>query len=214
MPICLPCRKCRFDSGWVLLERRVGKPGIEACFGSTRAPAQIRPRRLSCGGTRVGTGRRLLTALAQVRFLPPQLRTKTEGQANGRWQPPRKRSSSNALGVRLSLLPPTCPWPSGKGSSLPSWRDQRCASVPGSTLAGHSWSIGDRLTVGRLPLKQVMEVQVLLPELRSRWRCPKNNPDPVQLLLVGQPSPPSDSEEQRARAAVSTERFSILRGRR
>jgi hypothetical protein len=26
-----------------------------------------------CGGARVGTGRRLLTVLSQVRFLPPQL---------------------------------------------------------------------------------------------------------------------------------------------
>src|SRR6185312_2586463 len=55
-------------------------------------------RRLFCGGTRAGTGRRLLTALAQVRFLPPQpsklerrvqlsqgtLRSLARGSANGR----------------------------------------------------------------------------------------------------------------------------------
>jgi hypothetical protein len=35
-------------------------------------------------------------------------------------------------------------------------------------------SLGDRLTVGRLSLKQVMEVQVLLPELRLHWLCPGN----------------------------------------
>ena len=54
-----------------------------------------------CGGTRAGTGRRLLTARAQVRFLPPQL---------------------------------VCPWPSGRGASLPSWRggfDSRRASANG-----------------------------------------------------------------------------------
>ena len=52
--------------------------------------------------------------------------------------------------------------------------DHRFAAVPGSTLAGHFLLIGDRLTVGRLSLKQVMKVQVILPELRSRWPCPRN----------------------------------------
>ncbi len=60
---------------------------------------------------------------------------KTEGQAGPirasmpdrcpRWQPPRKRSSVTALRVRLPLLPlmtTLCPWPSGKGSRLPTWR--------------------------------------------------------------------------------------------
>jgi hypothetical protein len=73
-----------------------------------------------CGGARVGTGRRLLSAPAQVRFLSPQLkqisvagssngRTRrferhdvdsiptpaalTEGQANWRWQLSRKQPS-------------------------------------------------------------------------------------------------------------------------
>jgi hypothetical protein len=54
-----------------------------ACFGSTRSPVQIRPRRLDCGGTRAGTGRRLLIALAQVRFLPPQLTTIRKGKPTG-----------------------------------------------------------------------------------------------------------------------------------
>src|SRR5947209_3107090 len=58
-----------------------------------------------CGGFCVGTGGRLLTALSQVRFLPPQL-MRTEGQADGRRQPPRTRSSlfTMALRVRLPLL--------------------------------------------------------------------------------------------------------------
>jgi hypothetical protein len=36
----------------------------------------------NCGGTRVGTGRRLLTALTQVRFLPPQLQHDANGRAS------------------------------------------------------------------------------------------------------------------------------------
>ena len=81
-----------------------------------------------CGGTRAGTGRRLLTALTQVRFLPPQLdrpesgdwrpeketaafppasglQPDLEGQANWRWHPARTGTSFTALRVRLPLLP-------------------------------------------------------------------------------------------------------------
>ena len=61
-----------------------------------------------CGGTRAGTGRRPLTALTQVRFLPLQLlNTRTEGQANWRWHPARTGTSFTALRVRLPLLPLT-----------------------------------------------------------------------------------------------------------
>ena len=51
-----------------------------------------------------------------------------------------------------------CPWPSGKGSSLPSWRggfDSHRALL----------EIGDRLMVGHLSLNQEVKVQILLPEL-------------------------------------------------
>ena len=54
-----------------------------ACFGSRRSSVQIRPRRLDCGGARVGTGERLLTAPSQVRFLPPQLCGERKGKPIG-----------------------------------------------------------------------------------------------------------------------------------
>ncbi len=58
-----------------------------------------------------------------------------------------------------------CPWPSGKGSSLPSWRggfDSRRAL----------WNvIGDRLVVGFLALNQKTEVRPLLPELAVGELC-------------------------------------------
>ncbi len=47
--------------------------------------------------------------------------------------------------------------------------------------------LGDRLTVGRLALNQVMEVQVLLPELWRETACPKFTHTPGQLLLVATP---------------------------
>ena len=116
-----------------------------------------------CGGTRVGTGRRLLTALTQVRFLPPQL-CDTEGQANWRWQPPRKRSSDEPWGFDSLTFRLVRPWPSGKGTSLPSWRggfDSRRAL----------WNvIGDRLAVGFLALNQATKVRPLLPELARASR--------------------------------------------
>ena len=60
-------------------EQDVGKPGIPpGTVRSMVAGAQDRRFKsgrpdFDCGGTRVGTGRRLLIALTQVRFLPPQL---------------------------------------------------------------------------------------------------------------------------------------------
>ena len=51
----------------------------------------------------------------------------------------------------------TCPWPIGLGPSLPN-------SIGGFD-SRRALLIGDRLTVGRLPLKQLVRVQVLLPEL-------------------------------------------------
>lgn len=61
----------------------------------------------------------------------PATAAHVEGQANWRWQPPRKRSSDRRLGgstrapTRQRWSPSAlCPWPSGRGTSLPSWRDQ------------------------------------------------------------------------------------------
>ncbi len=141
----MPWRKCGCDSRWALFRvpnesvrqhtsrdvsqrhgsfraRRqdVGKPGIPRVSGTRDRRFKSGHPDFDCGGTRVGTGRRLLTALTRVRFLPPQLRD-TEGQADheymvpGRWQPPRKRSSDKSTtlravpGVRLPHLLPCAP---------------------------------------------------------------------------------------------------------
>ena len=74
------------------------------------------------GGSCVGTGRRLLIAQTQVRFLLPEL-LYVEGQADWRRHSVRSGASVKALRVQLSLLPPCvsemCHWPSGKGTGLP-----------------------------------------------------------------------------------------------
>src|SRR5262245_59150703 len=54
--------------------------------------------------------RRLLTDRLQVRILPPQL--ETEGQANRRWHPSRKRATRKGLWVQLP------PFPLGAGSRI------------------------------------------------------------------------------------------------
>jgi hypothetical protein len=121
-----------------------------ACFGSTRSSVQIRPRRLfaittnaecNCGGARAGTGWRLLTALTQVRFLPPQLEERALGRA----------------------------------AKLPVFQTGQAGPTP----AGHfspfdveRTTLGDRLTVGHLPLKQTMKVQILLPEPLRKEKHP------------------------------------------
>jgi hypothetical protein len=82
-----------------------------------------------------------------------------------------------------------CPWPSGRGAGLPSRRGgfnsrrallfRHCelmlnrhvlenrrlpmVALPFARIV--SQSLGDRLTVGFLPLKQAMKVRILLPEL-------------------------------------------------
>ena len=125
------CRQ--YDLSGAHSRQDVGKPGIppgtvrtsmvSACWEHEIAGSNPAVLTFDCGGTRVGTGRRLLIALTQVRFLPPQLRA-TEGQADheymvpGRWQPPRKRSSDElttlrGARVRLPHLPPFAPWSIG-----------------------------------------------------------------------------------------------------
>jgi hypothetical protein len=118
-----------------------------------------------CGGTRAGTGRRPLTAPTQVRFLPPQLTTKRKGKPIGD-------------GSRLESGRAAMPWEFNSPSfrlHVPLAERQR---LQPSKLARRvqlsQGTLGDRLMVGCLALNQVMEVQVLLPELRSRWPCPKN----------------------------------------
>ena len=145
----------------------VGKPGIPRVSGARDRRFKSGHPDFDCGGTRVGTSRRLLTALTQVRFLPPQL-CNTEGQANWRWQPPRKRSSDEPWGFDSLTFRFVRPWPTGKGAGLPSWQ-------AGSIPAGRSENvIGDRSAAGRLALNQKTEVRPLLPE-----------PFPVEPCLAG-----------------------------
>ena len=109
--------------------------------------------------------------------------TNTEGQANWRWQPSRKQSS-DVPGLEGSTPSPSalmCPWPSGKGASLPSWRggfDSRRALF-GTT-------IGDRLTVGRLALNQVDGGSSPSPRTCT-GTLSRRTTDPGQLLLVVTP---------------------------
>jgi hypothetical protein len=125
---------------WNLLirERRRAKPQA-ANFGVAQPVEQAAVNRKVVGST-------------------PTPGADTERQANRRWGPFRKRSSSNALRVRLPLFPLNeckCPWPSGKGDNLPNCL--RWVRFPQGTL-------GDRLTVGCLALNQAMKVRALLPE--------------------------------------------------
>ena len=53
-------------------EQDVGKPGIPRASGARDRWFKSGRPDFDCGGTRAGTGRRLLTAPTQVRFLPPQ----------------------------------------------------------------------------------------------------------------------------------------------
>ena len=61
-------------------------------------------------------------------------------------------------GSTPSLSAFMCPWPSGKGSRLPTWRG-------GFDSHRALFEIGDRLMVGHLSLNQEVKVQSLLPEL-------------------------------------------------
>ena len=96
------------------------------------------------------------------------------------------RSNRDELhGLGSSTLPPSAECALGRSAEAPAFQ----AGEASSTLAGHlsfdSVSFGDRLKVGCLALNQVMEVQVLLPELQGQHRLSQRNEiDPRQLLLV------------------------------
>ena len=65
-----------------------------------------------------------------------------------------------------------CPWPSGRGARLPTWRTTPRV-VPGFDSRRALWivMIGDRLVVGFLALNQETEVRPLLPELALHETC-------------------------------------------
>ena len=155
----MPWRKCGFDSRWALSRTNslqdVGKPGIPRASGARDRRFKSGRPDCDCGGACVGTGRRLLSVTSQVRFLPPQL----YGRASQPAMAPRsKRDELHGLeGSTPSPSAYTCPWPIGRGTSLPSWTggfDSRRAFC----------TSGDGLTVRFLALNQAMGVRFPLPE--------------------------------------------------
>ncbi len=99
----------------------VGKPGIPRASGARDRGFKSRRPDFDCGGACVGTGGRLLSVMSQVRFLPPQpwiRKVKPTGDGS-------RPESGRAMSLGGSTPSPsalTCPWPSGRGASLPSWR--------------------------------------------------------------------------------------------
>ncbi len=90
----------------------MGKPGNSA------AATQIQLRRLDCGGARAGTGRRLLSAPTQVRFLSPQLATAHSCRAQGGSRNEVGRASQLAIAaVSKTVEPPTARVPGLEGST-------------------------------------------------------------------------------------------------
>ena len=122
----------------------VGKPGIPRASGARERGFNSRRPDFDCGGACVGTGRRLLSVTTQVRFLPPQPLS-TEGQANWRWQPPRKRPSFTALRVRLPHLPPRAPLADWLQASV--FQTEQAGSIPAGRSAGDDRGSAS----GRLP---------------------------------------------------------------
>lgn len=146
-----------------LSKQDVGKPGIPRASGARERGFKSRRPDFHCGGIRAGTGRRLLTAPTQVRFLPPQPLRKGKPTGDG-----SRPESGRAMSLEGSTPSPSallCPWPSGRGTGLPTRQggfDSRRAL----------WNaIGDRLVVGRLALNQETEVRPLLPELTRDHVC-------------------------------------------
>ena len=106
------------------------------------------------GGARAGTGARLLTGGTQVRFLPPEL---GNGRASQVAMAPVSRTGERKPWGFDSLPFRSCDVPLAERQRHRLPTPDRRVQLPQGTL-------GDRSTVGCLPLKQVMEVRILLPE--------------------------------------------------
>ena len=152
----------------------MGKLGNSAGFGNRRSLVQIQLRRLDCGGARVGTGGRLLSAPAQVRFLSPQL--VTEGQVGptgihaSQCRQPFKlarrvrlpqgtvQMQTNIPGSSLLVVMPD------SGTDAQRWSQESVGSIPtpGTDTQQH---LRDRLTAGRDALNVLMLVRFQLPQL-------------------------------------------------
>jgi hypothetical protein len=172
----LPWRKCGFDPHWALLRSGCGKAWNSAGVGSRRTNAARR-----CPGSNPATLTDSMRCGLTVRQLPVKETIAGSIPAAAAWGDKPigdgscfENSRAQALGVQLPLPPLTCPWPSGKCASLPSWRggfNSHRALLLKNT-------IGDRLTVGCLALNQVVEVQILLPELGHSRECLLQRHDP------------------------------------
>ena len=160
--------------------RGVGKPSNPPASGAGERRFESGCRDwINSGGVRAGTSARLLTGRTRVRFLPPELLV--EGQANGRWQPSRKRPSDEPWGFdspSFRLAPGNVPL-AERSRHRPPTPDRR-VRLPQGTL-------GDRLTVGHPALNRTVEVRVLLPEPTEGDGSQKDEVDPGQLLLVVTP---------------------------
>ena len=150
-------------------EQDVGKPGIPRVSGA-------RDRRFKSGHPDFLIRHQIavidlpVKQGTEVRPLLPEL-LNTEGQANRRWQPPRKRSSDELTTLRavprvlLPHLPPCAPLADWHKASA--FQAEQAGSIPGTvrSMVVALWNvIGDRLVVGRLALDQKTEVRPLLPE--------------------------------------------------
>ena len=118
---------------------------------------RLQPRRLIyCGGSRAGTGRRLLTAPTQVRFLPPQPCALGRAAEVPGFQPGEAGSTpaghSNSFGDRLTA---------GCRALNPVMQVQILLPEPFRLLRG-------RLTVGRDALNVLVLVRFQPPQLNER----------------------------------------------
>ena len=152
-----------------LNEQDVGKPGIPRAPGARDRRFKSGRPDCDCGGTRVGTGRRLLIALTQVRFLPPQPLRKGKPTGDG-----SRPESGRAMSLESSTLSPSAFVPLADRQRHQPSKLARRVRFPQGTLT--MTMIGDRLAVGRLALNQETEVRPLLPELASGDRCLQGKP--------------------------------------
>jgi hypothetical protein len=136
-PAVLTCVKKRAE-----VQRPTGIHAGRCPWFKSSRPDLVR----NCGGTRAGTGRRLLTAQTQVRFLPPQL-FRSYGRASQLVMAPRSNRDElflEALRVRLPLLPPE--------DNVPLAARQRCQA---SGTDAQRWSLARRVQLpqGTLTLR-------------------------------------------------------------
>ena len=125
-------------------EQDVGKPGIPRAPGARDRRFKSGRPDFDCGGTRAGTGRRPLTALTQVRFLPPQLpefrKVKPTGDGS-------RLESGRAMSLGGSTPSPSALCALGRAAEVPAFQ----AGEAGSTPAGHFEKDGRGSVNGRPP---------------------------------------------------------------